>query len=149
VLIYVSYIRGDVLTVKRTFALSIAALLPAALFAALMLTAAMCGLAASGHFPRAPKTSRSGPGAILLVGSIALAALSFAAGSVATLTLAPWYAVIIAGGLAVLAAPLILQLFSDRFVDGNGALVVFAAASVVLAIFLIALAIGLFHKTIV
>jgi hypothetical protein len=130
-------------------ALSIEALLPAVLFAALVLAAAMYGLAASGHFPRAPKASHSGPGAIVLIGSMALAALGFATGAAAAIALAPWYAVIIAGGLALLAAPWILQLFSDRFVDGNGALIAFAAAALVLAILLIALAIGPFHKTIV
>jgi hypothetical protein len=129
--------------------LSIETLLPAILFAALTLTTAMDGLSASGHFPHAPKASYSGPGAIVLFSSMALAALSFAAGTSAALTLAPWYAVVIAGGLAVLAAPLVLQLFSDRFVDGNAALVVFAAAAAVLAILLIGLAIGPFHKTIV
>lgn len=85
----------------------------------------------------------------MLLGSMALAALSFAAGTGAALTLAPWYAVVIAGGLAVLAAPLVLQLFSDRFVDGNAALVAFAAVAVLLAILLIGLAIGPLHKTIV
>ena len=129
--------------------MSIETLLPAVVFAALALMGAMQGLSASGHFPRTRKAAPSAPAAIVLFGSIALAALSFAAGTVAALLLAPWYAVVIAGGLAVLAAPVSLQLFSDRFVDGNGALIAFATAAAVLAILLIALAIGLYHKTIV
>jgi hypothetical protein len=140
---------GQFSAVKRRRALSlllIKVLAAAAAFAALVLVAALQGLSASGHFPRA-KDSRSGPGTVVLLGSIALGALSLAPGTVAALVLAPWYAVVIAGGLAVLAAPLVLQLFSDRFVDGHGALLVFAAAAGILAILLIALAIGPFHKT--
>ena len=35
----------------------------------------------------------------------------------------------IGGGAMVLAAPLILRLFPDRFLDGRGALIVFSAAA--------------------
>lgn len=123
--------------------LSIEALLPPIALAALVLTAAMQGLASSGHFPRPPKASATGPAPAVLYGSMALGLLSFAAGLVAAFALTPWYVVVIAAGLAVLAAPLVLQLFSDRFVDGIGALLVLAAAAAVLACLLAWLAFGI------
>ncbi len=114
-----------------------------AVFFALVLAAALQGLAASGHFPRTAKTSGLGP--IILFGSLAVTATSFAAGTAAALDQIPWYAVVIGGGFAVLVAPLVLQFFPDHFVDGCGALVIFATACVVLASALIAWAIGVFH----
>jgi len=120
--------------------LSFKLLISTALFAALVLAAALQGLAASGHFPRKSKISGVGPA--ILFGSLLLTAVGFAAGTIAALHLIPWYAVVIGGGLAVLVAPLVLQLFPDRFVDGRGAAVVFAVACILLAIVLIVLAIG-------
>jgi hypothetical protein len=57
--------------------------------------------------------------------------------------LIPWYAAVIGGGLAILAAPLVLQNFTDRFVDGRGSLMSFAGAGGLLALLLIWLAGGL------
>ena len=54
--------------------------------------------------------------------------------------LIPWYAAVIGGGLAILAAPLGLQQFSDRFVNGRAALLSFAATGGVLALLLLWLA---------
>jgi hypothetical protein len=122
---------------------SIEPVIATALFAALVLAAALQGLAASGHFPRAAKAT--GPGSVVVLGSLELTVAGFAAGTFAALHVIPWYAVVIGGGLAVLVAPLVLQFFPDRFVDGRGALVVFAAASGVFAIILIALAIAFYH----
>jgi len=45
----------------------------------------------------------------------------------------PWYAAIIGGGAMVLIAPLLLQLFSDRFVDGRISLLAFSFAAGCLA----------------
>ncbi|HEY6860178.1 MAG TPA: hypothetical protein VI358_10385 [Pseudolabrys sp.] len=45
----------------------------------------------------------------------------------------PWYAAVIGGGLAILAAPLVLQQFTDTFVDGRASLLSFAGAGVLLA----------------
>jgi hypothetical protein len=122
---------------------SLKPLLPIVLFFVLALLAALQGLSASGHFPL-PRLSKSssGPAPIVLFGTIALTLAAFAAGTAATLYLVPWYAAVIGGGLAVLAAPPILQLFPDRFVDNRGALLGFAGADVVPAILLITLAIG-------
>ena len=97
-------------------------LLPTAPFMALVLVASLRGLAASGHFPRGAKADRSGPGPAVLFGSIALAAVGFAAGTIAALYLSPRYAAVIGGGLSILVAPLVLQFFPDRFVDNSGRL---------------------------
>ncbi len=118
--------------------LSAATVIPLVLFMALILVASLHGLAASGHFPRALRSSASGVGPIILFGSMAVAIAGLASGIVAAVRFIPWYAAIIGGGLAILAAPLVLQRFPDRFVDGRGALLTFAAANLVLAILLIA-----------
>ena len=119
-------------------------LLPLLLFVALVLAASLQGLAASGHFPRQAKTS--GPdsyvGPAILFGSIALVVVSLGGGIPAAAHLIPWYAAIIGGGSSLLAAPLVLQSFSDRFVDGRSALVVFTAVSLICAMLLIAIAVG-------
>jgi len=82
---------------------SIEPIIATAGFIALVLAAALRGLAASGHFPRRSKTA--GHGSVNLFGSLALAAMGFAAGTAAALYLIRWYAVVIGGGLAVLVAP--------------------------------------------
>ena len=58
---------------------------------------------------------------------------SVVAGIAATWMLVPWYAAVIGGGAAILLAPLVLQVFPDRMVDGKIALIGFAAAAAVLA----------------
>jgi hypothetical protein len=120
-----------------------AALLPLLLFMALTLAASLQGLAASGHFPRRHRGSAVafGFGPIILFGSMVLVVVCLVAGIAAAPRLMPWYAAVIGGGLSVLAAPLVLQWFPDRFVDGRGSLVAFAALSAALALVLIWLAI--------
>lgn len=109
--------------------------LPLALFVALVLVAALYALAASGHFPRehrAPSLSH-GLGAAILFGSMAAVAFCVLAGLVIAWRAVPWYATVIGAGLAILAAPLLLQQCPDRFVDGRASLLSFAAAAVILA----------------
>jgi hypothetical protein len=120
------------------FDVSMEALIALALFMALVLASALQGLAASGHFPRADQPA-SGVAPLILFGTIALVALSLAAGSMAALRLLPWYAAVISGGLSVLVAPPVLQAFPDRFVDGRGSLLAFAAAGAVFALSLVCL----------
>ena len=79
-------------------------------------------------------------GAIILYGTIAVAFTSLLTAIFAAWKMIPWYAAIIGGGFAVLLAPMMLQRFSDRFVDGRGSLVSFAAASAFIAFFLVWLA---------
>jgi hypothetical protein len=119
--------------------LSPATVIPLVLFMALILVASLQGLAASGHFPRAPRPSGAAVGPIILFGSMAVAIAGLASGIAAAIRFVPWYAAIIGGGLSILTAPLVLQRFPDRFVDGRGALLTVAAANIALAILLIAL----------
>jgi hypothetical protein len=117
------------------------AILPLALFAALVLSAALGVLAASGHFPherRAPSL-RSGLGGAVLFGACALTAVSFIVGAAAAWRMLDWPAAVIAGGAAILAAPLLLRPLPDRFVNGRAALVAFSGISVLLALALASL----------
>lgn len=118
------------------------ALLPLILFIALMLALSLHGLAASGHFPRehrAPALA-SGIGRLILYGSMLLALLCLIVGLISAWRLIPWYAAVIGGGIAILMAPLVLQKFSDRFVDGRSALITFSGSGAVLAALLLWLA---------
>jgi hypothetical protein len=74
---------------------------------------------------------------VILHGSILIALTALIAGLWAAWRLIPWYAAVIAGGLAILAAPLVLQECSDSFVDDHRSLLSFAGASVALAIILL------------
>jgi hypothetical protein len=118
------------------------AILALIFFTLLMLMLSLHGLSASGHFPRehrAPALS-SPLSAVILHGTILIALASLIAGLWAAWRLIPWYAVVIAGSLAILAAPLVLQKFSDSFVDNHRSLLSFAGASAALAIMLLLLA---------
>jgi hypothetical protein len=115
------------------------AIIPLGLFTAILFLVSIQGLAASGHFPRSHRKQvfLSGVGAFILYGSTLIACISLVAAVFVAWQLIPWYAAIICGGLAILAAPLGLQLFSDQFVDGRLSLVMFAGACGFLAILLI------------
>ena len=106
-------------------------------FAALLLAAALLALSASGHFPR---RDNRGPGSFALGISILAGTAATVAGLAVAWRHLPWAPAVIAGGLAVLSAPLVLQQFSDRFVDGRGALAAFGGGTVVLAAILVILA---------
>lgn len=114
------------------------------LFTALLLALALHALAASGHFPREHRapTLTTGNGPLVLFGSIAVVALCLLAGIAAVGWLIPWPAAVIGGGVAILSAPLVLQRFPDRFVDGRSALQVFAGAGAVLALLMVLFAAG-------
>ena len=106
-----------------------------ALFAALMLFVSLQVLAASGHFPAsARKAAMNTPTAILLLWvSLAVTLAALITGTIAAWHVAPWQGLVIAGGLAILVAPLLLQPCPDWFVDGRSALLTFAAAAVICA----------------
>jgi len=116
--------------------------IPLALFTTVLLFVSLHALAASGQFTREHRTPAlmSSAGAIVLYGTIAVALISLLAALFAAWRLIPWYAAVIGGGLAILAAPLVLQQFSDRFVDGRTSLVSFAGAGALLAFLLVWLA---------
>jgi hypothetical protein len=116
-----------------------AAVPPLLLFMALLLALALHGLAAAGHFPQEHRSPalRSRLGSLVLFGSIVIALISLGAGLLVAWQRIPWYAATIGGGGMVLVAPVLLQLFSDRFVDGPGALIAFAGTGMLFAFVLI------------
>lgn len=105
----------------------------------LMLVVSLHGLTASGHFPSATRlpAMAKGAGPTVLWLSILVVFACLAVGLVGAWRLIPWYAAVIGGGGGVLVAPLVLQLFSDRFVDGKRGLIWFAAAAGMLALILL------------
>jgi len=116
----------------------LASIFPLVVFVALMLLASLQALSASGHFPktsRLPEISQ-GSGPAVLWTSMIMTAGSVVFGTAAALMLIPWYAAVIGGGAAILLAPLALQVFPDRVVDGKIALIDFAIAAAVLAVLL-------------
>ena len=117
------------------------ALVPLALFTMLMLVVSLHGLTASGHCPRDTRlpamATGAGPAVLWLTVVIVLACLLV--GLFAAWRLIPWYAAVIGGGGGILVAPLVLQWFPDRFVDGKRGLLSFAAAAAVLLTLLLML----------
>ncbi len=111
------------------------AIVPLALFTMLMLAISLHGLTASGHFPRETRlpamTAGAGPAVLWLTILAVLGALLV--GLFAAWRLIPWYAAVIGGGGGILLAPLVLQWFPDRFVDGKRGLLAFAAAALLLS----------------
>ena len=96
-------------------------------------------LAASGQFPRQHRSPAlsSAFGVVVLYGTIAVAFASMPAAIFAAWKMIPWYAAVIGGGFAILAAPVVLQQFSDRFIDGRASLLSFALAGAFIAVLLI------------
>ena len=111
------------------------------LFVALLLSAALTALAASGHFPPEHRAAslRSEVGRAILFGACAVSALSLAVGVAVAWLVVPWPAAVIGAGAAALAAPLLLRPLPDAFVNGRAALVAFASASALLALGLVSL----------
>src|SRR5579875_982714 len=95
------------------------------------------------HFGRSRPRVRRDPtftslaGRAVLFGTMAVMVVSLIAVMTVVWRLIPWYAVVIGGGLAVLAAPPILQQCPDRFVDGRASLLSLAGAGAVLALLLL------------
>ena len=116
--------------------------IPLSLFMVLFHFVSLHLLAASGQFPREYRSPAltSSFGGLILYGTMAVAFTSLLAAIFAAWKMIPWYAAVIGGGLAVLVAPMVLQRFSDRFVDGRSSLVSFAVASALVAFLLIWLA---------
>ena len=113
-------------------------LVPLALFTMLMLAVSLHGLTASGHFPRETRlpAMATGAGSAALWLTIAIVLACLLVGLFAAWRLIPWYAAVIGGGGGILVAPLVLQWFPDRFVDGKRGLISFAAAAVLLTLLL-------------
>src|SRR5262245_28356656 len=110
------------------------AVIPLLSFMLLLLSASLCGLAVSGHFPaehRAP-TLRSGVGRLILFGSLVLCLAGLFGGIALIWHTVPWYAAVIGGGATELAAPLVLQRFPDSFVNGRAAPIAFVGLSLLM-----------------
>ena len=110
-------------------------------FAAMSLANALYGLTASGHFPSEHRAAalRRGAGAVVLWGSMIVAVAATGLAVHYAWRHVPWHWAIIAGGGMLLIAPLVLQWFSDAFVDGWGALLVFSGLAAVLVAVSVAL----------
>ena len=110
-----------------------------ALFTMLMLVISLHGLTASGHFPRETRlpAMATGTGLAVLWLTILVVLACLLVGLFAAWRLIPWYAAVIGGGGSILVAPLVLQWFPDRFVDGKRGLIAFAAAALLLSLFLV------------
>ncbi len=121
----------------------LASIVPLAVFVAMMLFVSLEALSASGHFPKSSRlpTISQGSGPAVLWTSIIVTAGAVIVGIAAAWMFIPWYAAVIGGGGAILLAPLVLQVFPDRIVDGKAALIGFAAGTAALA----ALLYGLTH----
>lgn len=104
-------------------------------FALLVMSAALYGLTASGHFPgeHRAETLRSTGGAVILWGTMAIALATAVVGLLLAWWILPWAWAVIIGGAVLLLAPLILQLFPDSFVDGRAGLLVFAGFGAILS----------------
>jgi hypothetical protein len=106
-------------------------LLELALFMGAMILLALYVLTASGHFPAEFRGTRlrDSFGTLILWGTMAMTALAGVAAIGAAWLLLPWYAIIIGGGATLLMAPLVLQAFPDRVVDGRSGLLAFSAGA--------------------
>lgn len=107
-----------------------------ALFVAIVLVVTLCGLCVAGHFPSEHRraTLRTGIGGVVVWGTIVVAAVAGLAALNFGLARLPGYAVIIGGCSAVLAAPMVLQRFSDTFLDGRRGLISFSLLAAGLAL---------------
>lgn len=108
------------------------------LFMGAVMLVALYGLAVSGHFPPEFRSEalKGSTGAIILWGSMAVAACAACLALVCAWTTLPWYAVVIGAGAMLLFAPLLLQPLPDSFVNGRGGLLVFSAGTALLALLL-------------
>ncbi len=113
-----------------------------AMFALLIMSAALYGLTVSGQFPSEHRAEilKSPTGAMVLWGTMAVGLVTTLVGVGVAWRMLPWYAAVIVGGGVLLIAPLILQKFPDSFVDGRSGLLTFAGIGAVLSLAAIALA---------
>lgn len=106
-----------------------------ALFTATVLALSVYCLVVSVHLPREHRSEafQRGVGAYVLWGSIAVSCMAAALALRVALVDLPPYAAVIAGGAAMLVAPLVLKLLPDSLLDGLAGPALFAASATVLA----------------
>jgi len=92
---------------------------------------ALYGLAFSGHFPAEFRNAQvtGGTGTMLFWATLAAAVLAAIVAGCVALHLLPWPAIVIGGGAMLLAAPLLLRPFPDRFVNGLAGLTTIAMSA--------------------
>lgn len=108
----------------------------AGIFTAMILVIAMFGLSLSGHFPlknQKPEL-QDRLGRLVLIGSILVVALAAAKAMGMAIGTLPGPIAILCAGAALLAAPIVLKLFSDAFVDGRRGLIGLAVIASMLSI---------------
>src|SRR5690348_16824716 len=93
-------------------------------------------LTVSGHFPfEARRKELQSPFGTFVIGATMLGSgLAALVLIVSAVNVLPWTAIIIGGGAALLAGPILLRAFPDDFVDGLGSMTTFAAAAMVIAV---------------
>jgi len=99
------------------------------------------GLTVSGHFPFEVRNDelRTPIGRLVIGATLLSSALAAIILMVVAFTILPWTAIIIGGGGALLAGPMLLRTLPDDFVDGVAGLLTFAVATVVAALILLAI----------
>lgn len=108
---------------------------PLALFAAAALVVSVGVVYLSGFFPLSSRPAAArGPvgGALLVLGAGLVGALAIAGVQLAAEGL-PWAVAVVAGGLAFLAAPFLVQPIPDRLRDTPAGLAAFAAAALAMS----------------
>ena len=97
---------------------------------------ALYGLAFSGHFPAEFRSAEltGGPGAMLFWATLVAAVLAAMVAGCIALRVLSWPAIVIGGGAMLLAAPLLLRPFPDRFVNGLAGLATFAMSALAAAV---------------
>jgi hypothetical protein len=106
------------------------------LFMALVLVLSLFGLTVSGHFPEEHRAAslKTGAGRVVLWGTMLLCGVLTLAAALFAWQHVPLYAAVIGGGAMLLVAPLLLQPFPDRFVNGRRGLLTFAGLAAGLAL---------------
>jgi hypothetical protein len=96
------------------------------------------GLTVSGHFPfeLRSKGLQTPIGTIVIGVTVLVAAVAAVIVLVIALAVLPWTMIVLAGGAALLAGPLLLRVFPDEFVDGIAGMVTFALAAIAIALIL-------------
>jgi hypothetical protein len=94
------------------------------------------GLTVSGHFPfEARSKELQSPVVAFVIGATLLCSgLAALVVIVTAWNVLPWTAIIIGGGAALLAGPLLLRAFPDDFVDGLASMMTFAVTAMVIAL---------------
>ena len=98
------------------------------------------GLTVSGHFPFEVRSDklRTPIGTFVIGASLLCSGLAAIILIVVAFNVLPWTAIIIGGGGALLAGPLLLRALPDDFVDGLAGLLTFAVATIVAALIFLA-----------